>query len=181
MSNKELLVVMKNKKREYEKEGIKIMKKNFLKILAVAVVVIGIPIGIWSSIAVSTQWWGQWSVIGDPRAIHWHFAIGVWLAFALVGLFMWYMHMLFVQRNLDRQKYMRTSVIILIVGIITSLLLGYRRWEPNPWSPSGWGGADVEIPSSFDVVFVIVFFIAFVAMATALFVMSLRKCKGGNK
>ena len=75
------------------------MKKNALKILAVIIAAAGIPAGILLSRGLKTLWLGRYVEVTSPGAIHWHAAVGIWIAFALTGLFVWCIDKLFIRKK----------------------------------------------------------------------------------
>ena len=116
------------------------MKKYLLKILAVMVAVAGIPVGVLLSRGLKTRWGNGYVNIAPPDAIHWHVAIGIWLAFALIGLFIWYLNKLIEKPQEKPAEILRqvrlVSVIIQVAGFVLGLLIGLRIGG-GIWAPEG--------------------------------------------
>ncbi|MCL2569826.1 MAG: hypothetical protein FWE16_01300 [Firmicutes bacterium] len=142
------------------------MRRKIFKILAIVVAVAGIPAGLLLSRGLRTPWNGNSVAVTSPDAIHWHVAIGIWIAFALTGLFIWCFDKSFKQENFPF-----ATTVIYIGGLISGFLIGFRQGASSPWAPSGYGAPQVVIPSAIVWTLTLVVCGVFFALATMLLVL----------
>jgi len=143
------------------------MKKYFMKTLAVMIAVTGIPTGILLSRGLKTPWYGNYVAVTSPSAIHWHVVIGIWIAFALAGLFVWCLDRLFVQKK-PGKFILAASTVIFLLGGLSGYLIGFRRGATQPWAPPGYGAPQVVIPSAVEWPIVMSLWVLFFVLATVL-------------
>jgi len=152
------------------------MRKNILKILAILIAVAGIPVGIFLSRGLETPWQGNYVAVTSPSAIHWHVAIGIWIAFALVGLFIWCIDKLFVQKK-SGEFVLAASVIMFVLGGLSGFLIGYRQGASSPWVPHGDFTDLVVISSAVEWMLTIVLWAVFFMLASILLTLALWHSK----
>jgi len=115
-------------------------KNNILKIFAIAVAFIGVPIGVWLSFGVQSRWMDNTFVhVRPPDEMHMHVAIGVWLIFILSALFIWRVaDLMKIENEEDLYKVVKSkiaSIIIWLTGFFAGLLVGHRSGAMRPWNP----------------------------------------------
>jgi len=152
------------------------MRNSILKILAVSIAVAGIPVGIFLSRGLETPWQGNYVAVTSPNTIHWHVAIGIWIAFALLGLFVWCLDKLFVQKK-SGEFVLVASIIMFILGGLSGYLIGFRRGAPQPWAPPGYFADLVVIPSALIWWITITLWVVFFALAISLLVFRFLRLK----
>jgi len=156
------------------------MKKNIFKILAIMVAVAGIPVGIVLSRGLKTPWGGSYVAVTSPNSTHWHVVIGIWIAFALLGLFIYCFDEIFVQKRANKFIWAAVSAIYTLGGL-SGYLIGFRQGAGNPWAPHGYYVDPVVIPSAVDWTITAGLWASFFVLATILLVLGVWYSRRNSK
>jgi len=172
----EILAATKEARRKVPKwiRFKKFLKEYWLKIIALATVLIGAPLGIIWSRGIESRWVdGQYVLVAPPDEVHLHVAIGIWIVFILAGLFVWRIDDLLKAQKSDidkTPKCKKTAIKIAVWGLVAGPLIGYRKGASRPFGSVH----SVPVPTSMEWRFVWSVCFFFIALGIILWFLTRR-------